>query len=60
MLNVGIYEQLINKILSEKLELLHDNNFYVKTTKIEKNEAAVILTQYLIKIINLALNLING
>ncbi len=60
MLNTGIYEQLINKILSEKLELLQDNNFYVKTTKIEKNEAAVILTQYLIKIINLALNLISG
>ena len=60
MLNVGIYEQIINKIVSEKLELLSDNKFYFKKSKIEKSEASVILTQYLTKIINFALNLISG
>jgi len=60
MLNTGIYEQLINKIVSEKLELLNDNEFYFQKSKIEKSEASVILSQYLTKIINFALNLISG
>ena len=60
MLNIGIYEQLINKIVSERLESLSNNKFYFKKSKIEKNEASVILTQYLTKIINFALNLITG
>ncbi len=60
MLSTGIYEQLINKIVSEKLDLLTGDNFYFKKSKIEKNEASAILTQYLSKIINFALNLISG
>ena len=54
MLSTGIYEQLINKIVTEKLDLLTGDNFYFKKSKIEKNEASVILTQYLTKIINFA------
>lgn len=60
MLSTGIYEQLINKIVSEKLDLLTGENFYFKKSKIEKNEASAILTQYLTEIINFALNLISG
>lgn len=60
MLSNGIYEQLINKIISEKIDVLTGDNFYFKKSKIEKHEASVILTQYLTKIINFALNLISG
>ncbi len=60
MLYAGIYEQLINKLVFEKLELLNENQFYLKKSKIEKSEASIILTQYLTKIINFALNLISG
>lgn len=56
MLNQGIYEQLINKLLSAKLESLDREQFFVKETIIEKKEAAQILTQYLCEVINYALS----
>jgi len=60
MHNVGIYEQLIDSIISNELDKINNNEFYYKTTKIEKNEAAKIISQYLIKIISFALNSITG
>lgn len=60
MLNYGIYEQLINSIVSKKLETLDSNKFYIKTSNIDKHEAFIILSQYLIKIISFALNSISG
>ena len=60
MLSTGIYEQLINKIILEKLDALNSNDFYFKKSKIDKNEASTILTQYLAKIIHFSLNLISG
>ena len=60
MLNYGIYEQLINSIVSKKLETLDSNKFYIKTSNIDKHEASIILSQYLIKIISFALNSISG
>jgi superfamily II DNA or RNA helicase len=56
----GIYEQLINSLVSKKLEALDKNKFYIKTTNIDKYEAAIILSQYLSKIISFALNLITS
>jgi len=60
MHNTGIYEQLINKLVSKKLEALDTNKFYYKKSDIEKSEASTILSQYLAKIINFALNQISG
>jgi len=60
VLNYGIYEQLINSIVSKKLETLDSNKFYIKTSNIDKHEASIILSQYLIKIISFALNSISG
>lgn len=60
MSDYGIYEQLINSLVSKKLEALDKNKFYIKTTNIDKYEAAIILSQYLSKIISFALNLITS
>jgi len=58
--NYGIYEQLINSLVSKKLEALDENEFYIKTTNIDKHEASIVLSQYLSKIISFALNVISG
>lgn len=60
MSDYGIYEQLINSLVSKKLEALDKNKFYIKITNIDKYEAAIILSQYLSKIISFALNLITS
>ena len=60
MFQFGIYEQLINSFISNKLNQLDSNEFYLKTTQLDKNEASIVLTQYLSKILNLGLNLISG
>ncbi|MGB5866814.1 MAG: DUF3427 domain-containing protein, partial [Arcobacteraceae bacterium] len=59
MTNLGIYERLINNAIAIKLQNMDKNEFYIKTTRIEKNEASLILTQYLSKIIHFSLNSIN-
>ncbi len=56
----GVYEQLINNLISKKLNSIKEEEFYIKTSKIEKNEASLILTQYLSKIIHFSLNSISG
>ncbi|MBP6334418.1 MAG: DUF3427 domain-containing protein [Bacteroidia bacterium] len=60
MTQQGLYEQLINKLISAKLNELDRNKFYIKESKIDKSEAARILSQYLIEVIRFALNLISG
>ena len=60
MFQFGIYEQLINSLISNKLNQLDTNKFYLKTIQLDKNEASTVLTQYLSKILNLGLNLISG
>lgn len=56
----GIYEQLINNLISSKLSQLNTNEFFIKESKIEKEEAAQFLSQYLLKVISFALSLISG
>lgn len=56
----GLYEELINKLISSKLEAMDRNEFYIKESTIDKKEASRILAQYLIEIIRFALNLITG
>jgi superfamily II DNA or RNA helicase len=60
MTQQGLYEQLINKLISSKLNDLDRNAFYIKETAIDKNEAARILSQYIGDVIQFALNLISG
>jgi superfamily II DNA or RNA helicase len=60
MTQQGLYEQLINKLISAKLNELDRDKFYIKESEIDKSEAATILSQYLIEVIRNALNLISG
>ena len=60
MFELGLYEQLINKLVASKLNGLDKNAFYIKETAIDKNEAGRILSQYLSNVIQFALNTISG
>ena len=60
MTQQGLYEQLINKLVSSKLKELDRNIFYIKESKIDKHEATKVLSQYLVEVIQFALNLISG
>ncbi|MGO3181600.1 MAG: DUF3427 domain-containing protein [Aequorivita sp.] len=56
----GIYEQLITKLVASKIESLETNQFYIKESKIDKEEAAQILSKHLNSTIGYALSLIKG
>jgi superfamily II DNA or RNA helicase len=60
MLSEGLYEQLINKLLSSRLKQLEKDKFFIKERPIDKEEATTLLSQYLIRVVNLALGLITG
>ncbi len=60
MFELGLYEQLLNKLISEKINTTSIDNFYIQTSTIEKAEASQILTNYCTKIIKFALDLISG
>lgn len=60
MTKLGLYEQLINKLIDSKLNELDKNEFHIKETKVDKSEASKVLSQYLIERIQLALSLISG
>lgn len=56
----GIYEQLITKLVTSKLEGLNAEQFYIKESSIDKEEAAQILSKHLNSTIGYALSLIKG
>lgn len=56
----GLYEQLINNIVLPKLNDLNPDEFYIKQTPIDKNEASRLISQCLANVIKLALSLISG
>ena len=56
----GIYEQLITKLVSSKLEDLDRSQFYIKESTIDKEEAAQVLSKHLNSTIGYALSLIKG
>jgi superfamily II DNA or RNA helicase len=60
MMQQGLYEQLINKMILSKLNDLDRNTYFIKETPVDKSEASRVLSLYLIRIIQVALNLISG
>ena len=58
MINIGLYEQLINKLLSSRIHSLDKEKFYINESILEKEEAAKYLSQYLNQVIRYALGLI--
>ncbi|MCW3071219.1 MAG: restriction endonuclease subunit [Bacteroidetes bacterium] len=56
----GLYEKLINKLVSSKLNELSKDTFYIQKSTIDKKEASRVLSQYLYSVIKTALNIISG
>lgn len=59
-METGLYEQLINKLITSKLDVLDRRTFFIKETAIDKQEASKILSRYLINVIQYGLSLINS
>lgn len=59
-MNEGIYEQLVTKLVTQKVNELEKDAYYINTSKIDKAEAATILSKHLGKTIKQALDLIGG
>ena len=59
-MELGLYEQLINKMVSAKLNELGKDSFYISKTEVDKHEASRIFSNYLSEIIKVALNLYVG
>jgi superfamily II DNA or RNA helicase len=55
-LESGLYEQLINKLLFNKLQLTDEKNFFIKSSILDKEEAARYLSLYLAETIKFALS----
>jgi thymidine kinase len=58
-MNQGIYEELVTKLISFKINELDKETFQIKKSSIDKAEAAQILSQHIGKTIH-TLNLIKG
>ncbi|AMR31177.1 restriction endonuclease subunit R [Mucilaginibacter sp. PAMC 26640] len=56
VIELGLYEQLINKLIANKLSLLNTESFFIKKAKLDKEEASRYLSLYLSETIKFALN----
>ncbi len=59
-MNQGLYEELITKLISNKLNELGKDSFHIEKTPIDKAEAAQIISQHIGRTIKHALTLIKG
>jgi superfamily II DNA or RNA helicase len=59
-MNQGIYEELITQLVSENLNKLDKDKFYLKKTIIDKEEASNVLSKHLAKTLKHAFQLIKG
>jgi superfamily II DNA or RNA helicase len=59
-LEQGLYEQLITKIITNKLQDLDESQFFIEKVALDKVEASRYLSQYLAETITYALNSIKG
>ncbi len=59
-MNEGIYEELVTKLVSLKLNEINQNTFYVNKTPVDKEEAATVLSKHLAQTIKTALKMVNG
>ena len=55
-LETGLYEQLINKLVSNKIESIDSEKFHISETVLDKGEASQYLSLYLAGTIKFALN----
>ena len=59
-MNQGIYEELVTKIVAQKINELDKSIYLINKTKIDKEEASNILATHLSKTIKHALKYVKG
>ncbi|HMP32260.1 MAG TPA: phospholipase D-like domain-containing protein, partial [Saprospiraceae bacterium] len=59
-MNQGIYEELVTKLVTGKINELDKSAYYINKTIIDKTEASIILAKHLSNTIKRALELVNG
>lgn len=59
-MNQGIYEELVTQLVSNKINELNKDSFYVNKSKIDKEEASIIISRHLSKTIKGALDVLKG
>ncbi len=59
-MNQGIYEELVTQLVSNKINELNKNSYYINKTKIVKEEAQIIISRHLSKTIKGALDVLKG
>lgn len=60
MLQQGIYEQIITKLVNSRINELDEHKFFISKKSIDKEEASEILSKHLSQSIKYAFSLING
>ncbi len=58
-MNDGIYEELITELVSQKINELDKETYFINKTKIDKSEASTVLANHLAKTIKKALQSVN-
>ncbi len=56
----GIYEELVTKIVHDKLSVIDTDKFYINKTSLDKEEAASVLSKHLSQTIKQALHYVKG
>jgi hypothetical protein len=56
----GIYEALITQLLREKLDALPKDDYFIKSEKVDKEEAALFISRHLAAVINQSLLTLKG
>lgn len=56
----GIYEELVTQLVTQKLENIDKNVFYINRSQLDKEEATTILSKHLAQTIKKALNIVKG
>ena len=59
-MNSGIYEEIVTKLVKNKIDLLDPSKFFIKEVPIDKAEASEIITLRLSQTIKYALNTLKG
>ncbi len=59
-MNQGIYEELVTKLVTQKINALDKSAYHINKTKIDKAEASIILAKHLSTTIKRALEFVNG
>ena len=59
-MHTGIYEELVTKLVKQRIDRLPEDQYYINKVKLDKEEAAVLLARHLSHTIKTALSFVRG